>query len=258
MISKLRNVLRPARPAPRAPAGWRLYAVGDLHGRLDLFEALLSEIACDHAGRPDCSAEIILLGDLIDRGPDSAGLLDRLTRSPPPWAAWTIIRGNHEQVLLDILAETDRQYRDALIEDWLSFGGAETLASYRAPAPLLDADYPSAVAEWIADELPLAHVDLLRAAPLSVRRGDYLFVHAGVRPEVPLHMQTPRDLLWIREEFLRSPRDHGATIVHGHTPTAEPELRANRIGIDTGAYATGVLTALALEGETQRVIQVRG
>jgi serine/threonine protein phosphatase 1 len=257
MLSKLRNMLRPARAAPRAPAGWRLYAVGDLHGRLDLFEALLGEMERDHAGRPETSAEIILLGDLIDRGPDSAGLLDLLTQPPPQWAVWTIIRGNHEQVLLDILAETDRQYRDALIEDWLGFGGSDTLASYRAPASLFDGDEPAAVVAWLEDNLPPAHLELLRNSLLSVRRGDYLFVHAGVRPDVPLHMQTPQDLMWIREEFLRSPRDHGATIVHGHTPSAEPELRANRIGIDTGAYATGVLTALALEGETRRVIQVR-
>lgn len=239
-------------PPRRAPEGVRLYAIGDVHGRLDLFEALLERLAADHAARPGPAAHLVLLGDYIDRGPRSAQLLDRLANGPPPWATWTLLRGNHEQVLLDLHAGSAGFLKR--LAGWLDFGGRETLRSYGLPSSVAFGDDLAAIGAEIGRLVPPRHIALIQSMPLSHRAGDYLFVHAGLRPGLDIKYQQPRDLLWIRDEFLDSPDDHGCLVVHGHSITAQVDIRPNRIGIDTGAYATGRLTALVLEGERRRFV----
>jgi serine/threonine protein phosphatase 1 len=242
----------PEAPQWRAPEGVRLYAIGDVHGRLDLFEVLLERLAADHAARPGPSAHLVLLGDYIDRGPRSAQLLDRLANGPPPWATWTLLRGNHEQVLLDLYDGSDGFLKR--LAGWLDFGGRETLRSYGLPSSLAFGDDLAAIGAEIRRLVPERHITLIRSMPLAHRAANYLFVHAGLRPGLAVEYQQERDLLWIRDEFLESDADHGALVVHGHSITAQVDVRSNRIGIDTGAYATGRLTALALEGEGRRFL----
>jgi serine/threonine protein phosphatase 1 len=242
----------PDAPARRAPDGVRLYAIGDVHGRLDLFEALLERLAADHAARPGPAAHLVLLGDYIDRGPQSAQLLDRLANGPPPWATWTLLRGNHEQVLLDLYIGRDGFARR--LAGWLDFGGRETLRSYGLPSSVAFGDNLEAIGAEIQRLVPARHLALIQSMPLTWRMGDYLFVHAGLKPGLEVEYQQGHDLLWIREEFLDSDADHGALVVHGHSITARVDIRTNRIGIDTGAYATGRLTALVLEGEARRFL----
>jgi serine/threonine protein phosphatase 1 len=242
----------PDAPAWRAPDGLRLYAIGDIHGRLDLFEALLERLAADHAARPAAPARLVLLGDYIDRGPQSAQLLDRLANGPPAWTSWTLLRGNHEQALLDLW-----DGRDGLpkrLAGWLDFGGRETLRSYGLASSVAYGDDLDAIGSEIRRLVPDRHIRLIEAMPLTHRAGDYLFVHAGLKPGLEVEYQQARDLLWVRDEFLDSDADHGACVVHGHSITARVDVRPNRIGIDTGAYATGRLTALALEGGERRFL----
>lgn len=254
MLGRWKQAVKLAALSACAPPGARLYAIGDVHGRLDLFERLLALIAADHAARPPAAAEIICLGDYIDRGLETAQLLDRLLAGPPAWASWTLLRGNHEQVLLDIFDEPMREARDERIANWLRFGGRETLMSYGANAMQASGADPWTTASFLCNAVPPAHRALLRAMPVSARRGSYLFVHAGVRPGLALKDQAETDLLWIREEFLDCTEDFGAVVVHGHSIAREACLRSNRIGLDTGAYQSGVLTAVALEGAERRVI----
>jgi len=236
----------------------RVYAIGDVHGRLDLFDALMARLKADHGGRAPARAHIIGLGDYVDRGDHSKQLLDRLAEGPPAWAEWTLIRGNHEQTFLDILTLADRARILALVPNWLNYGGRELLTSYGAGAALAYGDDYVRIVNFIRGATPVRHARLLAAMPFRVEIGDYLFVHAGVRPGVPLAEQSTEDLLWIRDEFLDSTEDFGAVVVHGHTPATGPELRPNRINLDTGAYVSGTLTAVALEGEERRIITSRG
>lgn len=242
----------PEGPVRHAPDGMRLYAIGDIHGRLDLFEALIERLAADHAARPGPAAHLVLLGDYIDRGPRSAQLLDRLADGPPAWASWTLLRGNHEQVLLDLCAGRDGFERRLAV--WLDFGGRETLRSYGLPSSVAFGDDLATIGAEIRRLVPARHLSLIASMPLSFRSGDYLFIHAGLKPGLEVEYQQPHDLLWIRDEFLSSEIDHGALVVHGHSITARVDVQPNRIGIDTGAYATGRLTALVLEGTTRRFI----
>lgn len=242
----------PDAPRRRAPDGMRIYAIGDIHGRLDLFEALLERLAADHATRPGPAAHLVLLGDYIDRGPHSAQLLDRLANGPPAWANWTLLRGNHEQVLLDLHEGVDGFLRR--LAGWLDFGGRETLRSYGLPSSLAFSDDLAAIGSEIGRLVPERHIALIRTMPLTHRAADYLFVHAGLKPGLEVEYQQGRDLLWIREEFLDSEADHGALVVHGHSISAQVDIRTNRIGIDTGAYATGRLTSLVLEGDSRRFL----
>jgi serine/threonine protein phosphatase 1 len=224
-----------------APPGQRIYAIGDVHGRADLLALLLSLIETDlrHAGKPGL---IITLGDYIDRGPASAEVLRRVVGGDFP-APVHPLRGNHEEMLLDFLDDA------AVLDHWGRNGGFETLASFG-----IHVDGPSrgtgheAARLALRDRLGMAAIAVLQALPRSLRLGDYFFCHAGVRPGVPLEAQQADDLVWIRHEFLMSTEPFGAVVVHGHTPTARPEVRPNRINIDTGAFATGVLTALVLDG----------
>ena len=241
-----------ARRKPNEPAGakgYRAYVVGDVHGRLDLLEDLLAKIHSELQRRPVRKATLVFVGDLIDRGPASAQVIERLRTYRRPGVEPVFLLGNHEEVLLRILGG------DAtLITKWRWFGGAECLLSYGLDPEIL-AQVPEAEAlQLVRRAIPREHVKFLEGFGDSCRFGDYLFVHAGIRPGIELERQSQDDLRWIREPFLRDERDHGFVVVHGHTISETPELLPNRIGIDTGAYRTGILTALVLEGTRRWLI----
>lgn len=228
------------------PPGERLYAIGDVHGRLDLLVALLEQIRLDSAGRGGGAAtRLVFLGDLIDRGPHSAQVVRRVM-SARDWAVTTTLMGNHELAMIEAL-DGDRD----MLRMWLTQGGVAALASWGVDDRVLDAGSEPEIVAAASAAIPAAERAWIANRPLSFARGDYLFVHAGIRPGVPLDRQSRRDLLWIRDSFLLSTRDHGVVVVHGHTVCESVEDRGNRIGIDTGAYATGRLTALGLEGEAR-------
>jgi len=235
--------------APTTSPGVRIYAIGDIHGRLDLLDALSRMIEDDLRSAPvDGEAVAVFLGDYIDRGLHSAGVLERLSSGafPTPIVA---LRGNHEATLRDFLANPD------LLEEWRRFGGLETLASYGVDVkePMRGRNYERARND-LAEALPDRHLSFLDHMLLSWEAGDYFFCHAGARPNVALSRQTEHDLLWIRDEFNDYRGSFEKIIIHGHTPVSEAEVLPNRINIDTGAYATGVLTCLVLEGAGRRFI----
>ncbi len=216
------------------PPGLRVYAIGDVHGCDERLGRLHQLIAEDAARRPMPRIVIVHIGDYVDRGPDSAGVIARLLGpSPVPGAEVVNLRGNHEALLLAGYGEEAEPEARWV---WHVNGGAAALRSYSAGGE----------SEGV---IPEAHLAFMRALPLSWREGGYFFAHAGVRPGVALEAQTEQDLLWIRQPFLGSEESHGAVVVHGHTPVQAVELRANRIGIDTGAVFGGPLTCVVLEGE---------
>ena len=233
--------------APSGPDGYRAYAIGDVHGRIDLLEILLAKIEADIASRPQAENFIIFLGDLIDRGPDSAAVVERLRTYGPGDATTVFLSGNHEEVMLRILAGE----RGRLLADWFKFGGAECLRSYGLDPAALAAKGEAAALEAVKSAVPKAHAEFLASFADTFRFGDYLFVHAGIRPGLGIADQAQADLRWIREPFLEDTADHGFVVVHGHTISSKVEERANRIGVDTGAYRTGILTALAIEGSAR-------
>jgi serine/threonine protein phosphatase 1 len=237
-----------AGPRSAIPDGLRLYAIGDIHGRADLLDQMATLIARDLDRYPSDQALTVFLGDYVDRGPASYDVIDRLAsgRFPTPLQG---LRGNHEDVLLQFLANA------AVLDSWRSFGGMETLFSYGVDvrSVLRGQGYEEAQAAFQA-KLPDSHRRFLEALPTSYEVGDYFLCHAGIRPGTSLAQQREEDLLWIRDEFLTSPLFHGKMIVHGHTPREAPEIRSNRINIDTGAYLTGRLTCLCLSGETQTIL----
>ncbi len=237
---------------PRTPENMRVYAVGDIHGRRDLLEDLISVIKEDASHRdPSTKVKVIFLGDYVDRGMDSRGVIDLLLSRPFPDFETVFLKGNHEQAVIDFLREPK------FGGTWKYYGGLETLHSYGVTGPTVsdEPDVFEAAAVEFAHALPNAHLDFLSNLPVSAVVGDYFLVHAGVRPGISIERQSAEDMLWIRDSFLNSREDFGKVIVHGHTPTEEPVIAPNRIGIDTGAYMTGVLTALVLEGEEQRFLQ---
>ena len=235
---------RKDKASPRTPIGERAYAIGDIHGRIDLLDRLLGAIEADLRGRPPCKTMLVFLGDLIDRGPNSSGVVERLRTLRMDGVVTHFLAGNHEEVLLRLL-EGER----GLLANWLTFGGAECLSSYGLdPAELAGCDESSAL-DRIKQAIPQAHAAFIASFADTLSFGDYLFVHAGIRPGVDLSLQAEADLRWIRSPFLEDKTDHGRVIVHGHTICDAVEWRSNRIGIDTGAYRSGVLTALGLEGE---------
>ena len=237
---------------PTLPEGRRVYAIGDIHGRLDLLDELLERIAADQADRDPIELEVIALGDLIDRGPDSAGVVRRLM-NPPTWGRFLCLMGNHEATMLAAL-DGDGHAMDL----WLGVGGRETLLSWGVPEPVIDkAGFGDLIARSLAAVAP-EELSWLARLRQNIRIGDYFFVHAGVRPGTELERQSPRDSLWIRNEFLHSSRDHGAVVVHGHSITPEATDLPNRVGIDTGAYISGRLTALGIEGDRRWLLQTAG
>lgn len=233
---------------PTVPPGCRVYAVGDVHGRSDLLDQLIGLIQKDAAGRAGKTV-LVFVGDYVDRGRDSKGVIELLLKLPEDFEAH-FLRGNHDQILLEFLEEP------ATYRVWRDFGAVETLLSYDVRPPLDDTDAALGEArDRFNDALPRSHRQFLQRLGLSCEIGDYFFSHAGVRAGVSLAEQKPQDLLWIRDEFLRSKADFGKIVVHGHTPTALPVKRRNRIGIDTGAYFSGRLTAAVLEGASCRFIR---
>lgn len=235
------------------PKGHRAYAVGDVHGRLDLLNEMLSLIEADLAARPKAKNVIVFLGDLIDRGPESAQVVERLRLYSPSQAQTVFLMGNHEEVMLRVL-DGDA----ALLGDWLKFGGAECVRSYGVdPAELKEMDQKSAI-ELLKRAVPEEHLDFLGSFADTLSFGSYLFVHAGIRPGVTLADQEQKDLRWIRSPFLDTDRDHGFIVVHGHTITPQVEECGNRIGLDTGAYRSGLLTALVIEGTERWLLQTNG
>ena len=223
------------------PDGERIYAIGDIHGHRDLLDRLLAKIAAHAASAPRARSTLVFLGDYVDRGPDTRGVIDCLT-GPMPFVDRTVhLMGNHEHVMLGFIADAEKGAH------WLSFGGVETLASYGIAVGREAVDHRALRRQLIA-ALPDRHATFLRNLDTSLRMDGYFFAHAGVRPGVPLASQSPDDLIWIRQPFLTSDADFGAVVVHGHTPAPMPDIRPNRINIDTGAYATGCLTCAILEG----------
>lgn len=237
---------------PAGARGWRAYVVGDVHGRLDLLDQLLDRIHGEIGRYPTKKVLLGFVGDLIDRGPNSAQVVERLRTYSHPGVRTVFILGNHEEVLLRILGgEAD------LIAKWRQFGGTECLDSYGVDTARLAALKDGEALELIKAAIPKTHVEFLESFDDSCRFGDYLFVHAGIRPGVEIDQQKQSDLRWIREAFLFDDTDHGFVVVHGHTIRPEVEMRANRVGIDTGAYRSGVLTALAIEGRETWLLDTR-
>jgi serine/threonine protein phosphatase 1 len=234
--------------APSLSQGLRVYAIGDIHGRVDLLEKLLSQIKTDLAEHPTTRPIYVFLGDYIDRGRWSRETIDRLIEHGAEHES-IFLRGNHE--VLAIACLSDR----AKIDQWLRLGGRETLASYGVATELL-ANRKQIAETQLAfhNALSPAHFQFFRGLRNSFLCGDYFFVHAGAKPRVGLSRQSESDLLWIRNEFLSSTHDFGKIIVHGHTPTRNVEVRTNRINIDTGAFATDRLTCLVLEDKTLSII----
>ena len=232
------------KPAPRTPDGVRIYAIGDVHGRADLLVQLLERIDAHKAAHPVCDVTEVLLGDYVDRGPQSREVLDILV-ARCRHHQMVCLKGNHESYIADFLRDP------AVLAQWRYFGGLETLVSY-GMTPSINANEREQLelAAAFASALPESHRSFLTSLKASFACGDYFFAHAGVRPGVPLSHQSEQDLLLIREDFLLHEQGFGKIVVHGHTPVMQPDIRPNRINIDTGAYATGLLTGLVLEGET--------
>jgi serine/threonine protein phosphatase 1 len=239
----MKLVFQPA-PGQLAP-DMRIYAIGDVHGCVAAHAAILDQIAEDYADRPVAEAIVIHMGDLIDRGPDSAAVLDRVSLGSPIAGEMINLRGNHEELCLRSLDEGGES-----APRWWMNGGETCLADWGVP---LNAP----PREWAA-YVPTAQMQVLRDERDFYRCGGYFFAHAGVRPGIPLAAQDPHDLLWIREPFLSWPDPLEAVVVHGHTPTDQPQIRVNRIGIDTGAVYGGSLTAVVLEEDRMAFLQAPG
>lgn len=233
----------PAAPNGSIPSGQRVYAIGDIHGRADLLDTLLTKIQGDVDQQPATRVRLILLGDLIDRGPDSAAVVERVRQLAKGSDDVSVLLGNHEEVFLLALGGDTQAMRM-----FARIGGLATLTSYGlSEEQIAAADY-SDLARLAIDAVPRDHLEFIGTFEDIIIIGDYAFVHAGVRPGVPLDRQRTGDLRWIRGGFLDSEERLDRIIVHGHTISEEVEERRFRIGVDTGAYATGRLTALALEG----------
>ena len=237
---------------PRIPDGHRVYAVGDVHGQDHLLADLLAQVEADIAARPGREVTIVFLGDLIDRGPKSAEVVERLRTYRPIGVRTEFLTGNHEEVLLRIL-----EGEGGLVADWLRFGGAQCARSYGLRSSRLAKMSPTEAIETLRSTIPAEHQAFLASFADTLRAGDYLFVHAGIRPGVALGEQTQVDLRWIRGPFLDHSARHDVMVVHGHSITEQVDERAGRIGIDTGAYKHGVLTALVLESDQRRLLQAR-
>lgn len=254
MLHKLREFFSPP-PPPRLPAvpeGRRYYAIGDIHGRLDLYEAMIAAIEQDMAGAPKLDHRIILLGDLVDRGPDSAGVIETaLALKAARGDKLRLLAGNHEEIFI----EACRTREPKLMRFFLKIGGDATLLSY----PITRAEYRELSLDELADRLPTlvpeAHLEFLESFEDQIVIGDYVFVHAGIRPNVPLGEQKVSDMRWIREEFFGHKGAFEKVVIYGHTIYDGVEEQGSRIGIDTGAYATGQLTAIGLEGSDRWYLQ---
>lgn len=235
---------------PAVPDGVRLYAIGDIHGRRDLLDRILTLIEADLVGY-NGDSRLIMLGDYIDRGPDSKGVIERLMQPLPGTQPPILLMGNHEEIFLRFFTDT------GVGTGWLTYGGMNLLVSYGIPfkGGSLSSEKLTQLQSDLIARFPQAHRQFLAGMTTSYSEGDYYFVHAGVRPELPLDQQTDRDRLWIRNDFLDWQQPLEKVVVHGHTISDSVETRPHRIGIDTGAYASGHLSALVLEGNQRRILQ---
>ena len=237
--------------SPSVPAGRRVYAIGDIHGRADLLRNLQTQIADDAAGAPDnLEKTVVYLGDYVDRGLESKSVIDLVMADLPAGLSTVSLKGNHEETMLNFLADV------TLGPAWFAMGGDATAYSYGIGLPKGLSQKARFDHVWreLHQRIPAAQIAFLSSLPLSYTAGDYMFVHAGVRPGVPLDQQSPEDLLWIRNDFLTATSGWDKVIVHGHSASHRPKSLPNRIGVDTGAYATNVLTCLILEGRERRFL----
>ncbi len=251
-IVKMLGLFRKSRAVPQVaamPAGKRCYAVGDIHGRLDLLTMLLDLVERDNAARAPAETYLVFLGDLIDRGAASKGVLDLLSTANFPWAKPMFLMGNHEEAFLEVLAG-DLSYLD----NWLRFGGFECAQSYGLSAAELAGGNPALLYRALRERVPQEHIDFIDSFYDSFALGRYVFVHAGIRPGIAIEDQDPHDLRWIRHDFLDDQSDHGVIVVHGHTVVETAAAHVNRVAIDTGAYRTGRLTAVRLEADDREFI----
>lgn len=253
----LGRLFRKTAVAPRAlpsiPAGERVYAIGDVHGNLGLLRDLVMRIDADNAARPLMRTTIIFLGDLVDRGPDSAGVVEAamaLANTQEGGPAVRFLKGNHEEVFQRAASGDDKALRH-----FIRMGGRETILSYPIPQSDYDAMTIEELAQRMLTLIPRAHVDFVSDFEDCIIIGDYAFVHAGIKPGVTVAEQKKADLRWIREGFIHDERPHDKMIVHGHTIFDEVDVQPNRIGVDTGAYRTGKLSALALEGTERWILE---
>lgn len=240
----------PEPPPPCTPADTRIYVIGDIHGRVDLLHDLHVRIREDAAGSSATRKVVVYLGDYVDRGDSSCQVIELLSSEPLAGFEAVCLSGNHEEMMLGFLDDA------AMGAMWMNNGGDATLFSYGVSIASGNNAHQRHVAmqRALREKLPARHLSFLRGLRPCHTEGGYFFVHAGVRPGVPLDEQNSEDLLWIREEFLYSKADHGRCVVHGHTIVSEPEFLANRIGIDTGAYFSNRLTGLVLEGPDRRTL----
>lgn len=234
----------------RVLEGQRVYAIGDIHGRLDLLDELLAKIDADDAARPPSDTTIIFLGDLVDRGPDSRGVVERVMQLKAERPNVRVIAGNHEEIIIRAWAGDKRSA--GLLN---KVGGRETLMSYGTSELQYDMADLAELTQIAGAHIPQEHIDFFAAAEDFVEIGDYLFVHAGVRPGYAIEEQETSDLRWIRREFTEHRGDFGHVVIHGHSITEKIDEQTNRIGIDTGAFATGTLTAIGLEGADRWFLQ---
>lgn len=235
------------------PDGVRVYAIGDIHGRLDLLQRLHDKILVDAAALPRTRCIVVYLGDYVDRGLNSRDVVDHLIDQPLAGFESVHLRGNHDQQLLDFLSQP------ATGALWLRYGGDATLYSYGIRFPdggpkLMQLQIMS---EQLREVIPARHLTFFKGLKLTHEIGDYLFVHAGIHPEKSMEEQTIEDILWIRDEFLESDFDLGKVVIHGHSVTERPEIRENRIGVDTGAVFSNMLTCLVLEANHRRFLSTR-
>lgn len=249
MLAKLLNLRkRPPEFTPAIPPGQRVYAIGDIHGRSDLLDAILTRIDADHAGRPPAERHIVFLGDLVDRGPDSAGVVERIRQLCDADPRVHCLMGNHEEIFLRAIDGDDKALRL-----FCRIGGRETLMSYGVTAEEYERLDYAEVEQRLGEQVPESHQAFLTGLKEILIMGDYVFVHAGIRPGIPLADQKLAETRWIRDPFL----DHRAPlekmVVHGHTVAEEAEMLPHRIGIDTGAYHSDRLTALMLEDTRRHV-----
>ncbi len=246
---------RPARAASRTPSDCVIWAVGDIHGRSDLADRLIQAIRADLYAAAAKRKVVVFLGDYVDRGLDSKGVLNQLVNlAADPALEVHLIRGNHEERMEAFFHDPEAG------PSWCDFGGRDTLASYGVSPPPMrgDARAWADASRALAEALPASHRDLLADLENSVSIGDYFFAHAGARPGIALAVQSPEDLMWIRQPFLDHSGLFEQVVVHGHTPVEAVYSDARRIGVDTGAYLTNVLSAVRLEGETRTLLQATG
>lgn len=251
MFEPLRQMFRTKRASAgtaSVPPGERYYVVGDIHGRLDLFEALIDAIERDDREAGGAQTTVVLLGDLVDRGADSAGVVRR-AREWQRERKVRMVAGNHEEMFLESFNSQN------VLRNFLRHGGRETVLSYGIDRARYNEASLEELQALMAAAVPEEDRAFLRSFENYIEAGDYLFVHAGIEPELPLAEQDRHNFLWIRDRFLRHAEPHSHVVVHGHTIFDEVDVQANRIGIDTGAFMSGRLTTLVLEGETRRLIQ---